>query len=151
MSDTNLNIKRSIDGTGRIALSWTVVLLFPLPTWNRVLAMNYWQRKRLRDLTDQLVSWSIHIATGSRIQTDCAENMSLMPSSQLKAYCQMIRPSTLKASRTSKSKSGRVNRNKHIMVNKALQCFFIPTSQRCDKTYLWTMLSYSFDILMETR
>jgi len=33
----------------------TIELSFPLPTWNRILAMNPWQRKALRDLLHQSI------------------------------------------------------------------------------------------------
>ncbi len=33
----------------------TIRLPFPLPTWNRLLSMHYWERKKCRDLIHEAV------------------------------------------------------------------------------------------------
>lgn len=92
------------------SVEWSLELPFPLPTWNRVLAMNHWQRKKLRDLTDGLVSYFVRTATDSLTRTDSAGNMFSIRSS-LAAYSKMIRPGTSKASRTGKSRCRRGNQS----------------------------------------
>jgi hypothetical protein len=70
-----------------------VRLPFPLPTWNRVLVMNRWQRKKLRDLIHQFVSMCIPEGTDSLTQTEYQQRRRLM-ASFMGAYYGMIRPST---------------------------------------------------------
>ena len=64
-----------------------------LPTWNRVLAMNHWQRKKLRDLTDKFVSMCIREGIDSLI---AMERVSSTPKMQslIVAYYEMIRPTS---------------------------------------------------------
>ena len=69
----------------------TIILPFPLPTWNRILAMHHWERKKFRDLTDQLVSRFIPKGTDARTQTAHALSTSSTVWLVLEYY-KMIRP-----------------------------------------------------------
>ncbi len=64
---------------------------FPMPTWNRVLEMHPWERKRLRDWIHRAVFISIRAGTASQTQTGAVINMSSMGLST-QAYFEMIRP-----------------------------------------------------------
>ena len=89
-----------------------IVLPFPLPTWNRLLAANPWQRRAIR-------KWIHHAAylcfvddTGLPTLMVSPSKLSLIASS-LPEYLQMIRPKkSLKARLLSKSKSRRTSQKK---------------------------------------
>jgi len=86
-----------------------IVLPFPLPTWNRILAMHHWERKKLRDSIHQLVSMSIAFGKDSQTQMVSQQRQQLMDSC-LVDYYQMIRPSTSAKSLTHKRKAVRKKR-----------------------------------------
>jgi hypothetical protein len=92
-----------VEEEGQKKTHLTIILPFPLPTWNRVLAMHPMERKKLRDWLHHAVSISTQSGNGSQMQTECVENMSLMGLS-MPEYYQMIRPSTSRKSRTRKRK-----------------------------------------------
>lgn len=79
------------------------ILPFPLPTWNRILAMNPWERKRLRDWIYRAVYICIHYGEGWPTRTVSAERLSLM-GCDMRDYYQMIRPAKSKASLSRKKK-----------------------------------------------
>jgi len=86
-----------------------IVLPFPLPTWNRLLAMHHWQRKKLRDLLDRCASSFVQSSS------DYAMPMVLRPSTSwiascLPDYLRLIRPKSLKKSRIGKKKPKRKKR-----------------------------------------
>jgi len=90
-----------------------IELPYPLPTWNRILAMNHWQRKKLRD-------W-IH-ASLLQLQVTDGEDMTLM-AYHLKPswmalfapeYYQMIRPTKSKKSALKVKSSGKKSRKKPL-------------------------------------
>ena len=56
----------------------TLVLPLPLPSSNRILVMNRFSRKKLRDLTDLLVSISLRTATDTSIAKTYGLNTSRM-------------------------------------------------------------------------
>ena len=76
-----------------------IVLTVPPPTTNRILAMNHWERKKLRDLTDQLISITLQNASDSVTQTRYLLNTSQI-AWLTQAYLKMIRPNTSKKYRT---------------------------------------------------
>ena len=80
-----------------------ITLPFPLPTWNRILAMNPWERKTLRHTLHQLVSMCIQGASDSVMRTVSAQKRLLMDS-YLRGYYKMIRPTTSTPSRILKKK-----------------------------------------------
>lgn len=80
------------------------VLPFPPPTTNRVLAMNRWQRKKLRDLTDKLVSIFTPSESDSLIQMETLPSTSSTPLLE-KEYFKTIGRSSSKKSATAKSKA----------------------------------------------
>lgn len=87
-----------------------IVLPYPLPTWNRVLAMHHWERKKLRDWIH--ASISALSATGDGTTTPM--EYRLKPSWMAlygEDYYQMIRPSTSGKSR-SRASSGRVKKGR---------------------------------------
>lgn len=91
----------------------TIVFPLPLPTTNRLLAMNRWGRKKLRDLTDKLTS--MLRVTGTEQQTRTMEVVA--PSSSLMVslvaeYLQMIRPKKLGTSKKLKRRSARRKRKR---------------------------------------
>lgn len=55
-----------------------IELPFPLPTWNRILAMHHWERKKLRDQIHQMVT--------------CVVAGRGVSQGQLEEYDRMIRP-----------------------------------------------------------
>jgi len=80
-----------------------IVLPFPLPTWNRILAMGVWQRKKLRDLIHQFVYISIAKEEGWLTPTVYQlkqQSMELL----MPEYYQMIRPKLSKKYRIPKNK-----------------------------------------------
>lgn len=90
-----------------------VRLPFPLVTWNRVLAMGPWLRKRLRHSIHELVSTFIPEGRDSLTQTEYRRRQQLTESS-IAAYLKMIRPSTSKKSATHKKRSRRVRKKKPL-------------------------------------
>lgn len=85
-----------------------VELPFPLPTWNRILAMHHWERKKLRDLIHAAVSQLSVIDSTNTTLT----HLQLKPSWMVlygADYYRMIRPST---SRRSHLKAGGVRRTR---------------------------------------
>jgi hypothetical protein len=68
-----------------------ITLPFPLPTWNRILGMNRWQRKKLRD-------W-VHWAVGVVVNGD------EITASELKYYDGLIRPKKMSRLRGRKTKN----------------------------------------------
>ena len=87
----------------------TIELPIPLPTWNRVLAMHHWERKKLRDSIHQFVFISTQYAQGLLTQTAYQQKQLLMESSK-RDYLQMIRPSMSKKSAIRRKKVGRKKR-----------------------------------------
>jgi hypothetical protein len=80
-----------------------IELPFPMPTWNRVLAMQHFQRAKMRTLLHRLVSIYIPLERASLIPMASVINTqstSLLIAELLK----MIRPSTSSKSRSAKSK-----------------------------------------------
>lgn len=68
-----------------------VELPVPLPTWNRMLAMHHWERKKLRDLLHKFVSLSLAHGTDWPTVTDyqgkpCSTDLLIAE------YFLMIRP-----------------------------------------------------------
>lgn len=77
----------------------TIVLPFPLPTWNRVLAMHHWQRKKLRDALHELVC--IFTPIGKDSLTPMEYQRKLLSTESLRQeYYLMIRPSSSNKSAT---------------------------------------------------
>jgi hypothetical protein len=87
-----------------------IILPFPLPTWNRILAMHPWQRKALRDWIHRAVSICIQDGTGSPIRTVSVERLQSMGLS-IQDYYAMIRPNTSNRSRSPRKKSEQMNPN----------------------------------------
>ena len=81
-----------------------VVVPAKMPTWNCLLAMNRWQRAKVRHSIHQLVSQSITIDAGCAIPMDLASRRRLMVSS-IAAYCETIQPRKSRRSATSNTKS----------------------------------------------
>jgi hypothetical protein len=90
-----------------------VKLTFParLPTWNRVLAMHPLARKRLRDLTDRIVSALWSTATGSPTRTAPASSTCSMRSS-VAAYSRMIAHAGSRGSKSHRSRLVGMRRRK---------------------------------------
>lgn len=70
----------------------TIEIPLPMPTWNRMLAMHPWERKKLRDLLHHAVSLSITYGSDWPISTDyqgkpCSTELFTAE------YLQTIRPS----------------------------------------------------------
>ena len=76
----------------------------PMPTWNRILAMHPWERKKLRDLMHHAVSLSITYGADWPIWT---EFQSKRVSTDLftEMYLQTIRPSKSRKSTIDKLKA----------------------------------------------
>lgn len=81
-----------------------VRLPFPLPTWNRLLAMHHWERKKLRDWIHHAVSISIRAGTDSLTPMESAQRLQSTGLSLLEYY-QMIRPNASRKSLLAKRKS----------------------------------------------
>jgi hypothetical protein len=86
-----------------------IELPVPLPTWNRILGMNPWDRNKLYHLIHGYVSISTQYASGSLTQTAYQQKRLLMASLDAKYYM-MIRPSSSKASPTRKKKAWKKKR-----------------------------------------
>ena len=69
----------------------TIKLPIPLITWNRLLAMNQWDRKKYRDMVHDAISISIREGFDLLTPTESQERLQLMGWSMPKYY-QMIRP-----------------------------------------------------------
>ena len=86
----------------------TIELPIPLPTWNRILAMNQWDRMRLRDLIHHFVSLSITHGSDWPTWTDYQGKRQSTDLLRLE-YFQMIRPNKSRRS-TIDSLKGRKRR-----------------------------------------
>lgn len=87
-------------GNRQAGIKWrrvTVELDFPLPTWNRVLAMSVRERARLKRLTKQLISELLATGAVSQTPTGCVLSGSSTPS-LLEDYLRMIGRSASSAS-----------------------------------------------------
>lgn len=51
--------------TSKDRLLCRIVLPFPLPTWNRLLGVNRWQRKKIRDWIHKAVSCCEYVPTAN--------------------------------------------------------------------------------------
>lgn len=89
----------------------TIKLPFPLITWNRLLAMNQWDRKKYRDWIHRAVCISIQEGFDSLTWTESVERLQSMGLS-LADYYQMIRPKKLPNFRIRKKKSAVPGRRK---------------------------------------
>jgi len=74
-----------------------IVLPIPLPTWNRILAMGPWERKRLRDYLHLFVLLSIRYGEDWPTAT-VFQRKRVLTASLKQDYLKMIRPSTSKKS-----------------------------------------------------
>lgn len=88
-----------------------IVLPVPLVTWNRLLAMNQWERKKYRDWIHRAVFISIHGGTGWPTRMVSRGKLQLMGLS-MQEYLRMIRPGTLKKSAIPRRKSGQKGKSK---------------------------------------
>ena len=86
-------------------LPYTLTLPFPLPTWNRVLGVNRWKRKKIRDLVKDAVSILSQYDTDSLTPMESAEKLQLMGWSYAEYY-EAIGRKTLPKLLTPKGKSG---------------------------------------------
>jgi hypothetical protein len=75
--------------------TFTIVLPFKLPTWNQLLAMNHWQRKKVRNWIHDAVLRCIHEGKDSQTQTEQVLKLSLT-GSELQEYLSMIQPNSSK-------------------------------------------------------
>lgn len=83
-------------------------LPFKLPTWNCLLAMDQWKRKKVRDQIHALVSMFIPVGSGSLTQMEFQQRQRLMQSSIAEYYAMMgqgkSRKSVTAKSRPTKTK-----------------------------------------------
>jgi hypothetical protein len=87
-------------------MKMTIELPIALPTWNRLLAMHHWQRKKLRDLIHLFVC--ISIAYGKDWPTWMEyQGKRYLTESLLQEYLQMIRPSSSNKLPTAKKKASK--------------------------------------------
>jgi hypothetical protein len=82
----------SLGGTQKKTL--VIVLPFKLPTWNVLLAMNHWARKKERDRIHKAVadavSTSIRFENGLPIQMESAQKQQLTDSCMLESLEMMV-------------------------------------------------------------
>jgi len=81
-----------------------ITLPIPLPTWNRLLAMHHWERKKCRDLIHRFVLLSVATEEGYAIQTEYQQKRQSMDLLKLE-YLQTIRPNKSRKSDLNKLKS----------------------------------------------
>lgn len=86
------------------AKSLVIELPIPMPTWNRILGMGIWERKKLRDLIHEYVSRSLTTESDSSIQMDSPSKRLSMELFDL-TYLQTIRPSKSRKSDIAKLKA----------------------------------------------
>lgn len=84
----------------------TITVPIPMPTWNRILAMHHWQRKKLRDSIHELICTCIQLDFDSLTPTEYQQKQLLMESLK-RASLEMIRPSSSAKSRTPRKKSAK--------------------------------------------
>ncbi len=78
-----------------------IILPFRLPTWNSLLAMNHWERKKVRDWIKNAISKCI--AEGSGLQTSMVSVLRLRLTDLSKQeYLKMIQPKAQKSYRLRK-------------------------------------------------
>lgn len=93
----------------RTSAKLEIELPIPMPSWNRLIAMHFWERKKCRDLIHAFV---LHFCTPEN------ESLTLItyqgkPRSMVwlqQAYLGTIRPSTSRKSRTSKRSAKKAKR-----------------------------------------
>jgi hypothetical protein len=73
----------------------TIILPFRLPTWNQLLAMNHWQRKKVRDWIHGAVLMCCQGQIERPTPTEEVLRLSLTELSRLE-YLQMIQPGASK-------------------------------------------------------
>jgi|PlaIllAssembly_1097288.scaffolds.fasta_scaffold541572_2 predicted alpha/beta hydrolase family esterase len=78
-----------------------LILPFRLPTWNQLLAMNHWERKKVRDWIKSAVSTCIAKHGPLPMQTDAVVRHSLTDLLK-QEYLSMIVPNSSKKSRNRK-------------------------------------------------
>ena len=72
-----------------------IILPFKLPTWNALLAMNHWERKRMRDWIKEKVFMCIQSGDVSRTPMGLVVRLSLTDCEK-QAYLSMIQPNSSK-------------------------------------------------------
>ena len=90
--------------------SFTLVLPFKLPTWNQLLAMNRWERARVRHWIHQYISFAIQKANVLETATDVVLKPSLMPLLQAE-YSRLIQPRASRKYRLRKSIQTKIKRS----------------------------------------
>ncbi len=78
-----------------------LILPVRLPTWNQLLAMNHWQRKKVRDWIKGAVSTSIRKQKDLLMQMDAVVRLSLTDWSK-QEYLSVITPNSSKKLRNRK-------------------------------------------------
>lgn len=86
-----------------------IELPFPLPTWNRLLAMSPWERKKCRDLIHRMTSMCIVSGENPEILMECQLKPQLMEWLRLE-YLAMIRPPGSKVSNLPKKNASRAKK-----------------------------------------
>lgn len=81
-----------------------IILPFPLPTWNRILAMSLKERMRLKKWIRGAVSVCIHDAIGLQTKRVSRQRLASM-GYDVAVYYAMIRPNTSNQSLLPKKKS----------------------------------------------
>lgn len=104
-SEVHRNRKRSYEG-GCVKRALTVELLFPLPTWNRILSMSLRERMKLKRLIKNMTSLCTQYDEGSQTLTVPASKRLSMDLLKTE-YLLMIRPTTSKQLNSPKKKEAK--------------------------------------------
>lgn len=89
----------------------TIELPIPMPTWNRILQMHPWERKKLRDYIHHAVSTSYTYGTDWPTVTEF-QGKRLSTELFMLEYFQMIRPNKSRKQLIASKKPGKVRRKK---------------------------------------
>ena len=109
-----------------------VVVPVRMPTWNRLLSMHHFERKKCRDLLHRLTCTSLTTAIPSQTPKGLALNTAWMRSC-VQAYLPMIAPVQSAKSETGKRKSAKKKRRRRNLSSAAAILARLKTGSKSPK------------------
>jgi len=100
----------------------TLILPFRLPTWNQLLAMNHWQRKKVRDWIKDVVSTCIQEQKGSLTKMGVVLRPQLTDLEKA-VYLRMITPNSLRGFRNRKKEQRKDHSGNVFVLHRCKACY----------------------------